>query len=121
MIRSLCRSEHAVANQASSNTTSDNKDFANHLDLLLIYQPRLAFRLVVIAKALLVLAVTVEQQPLVLLPALLEQRKQATVRSLGCVQAHEGSEVRPRIPNGRHMHAGAGKRGGRCPVNGEED
>jgi len=35
MIRSLCRSEHAVANQASPNTTSHNEDFANHLDLLL--------------------------------------------------------------------------------------
>jgi hypothetical protein len=37
------------------------------------------------------------------------------------VQAHEESEVRPRIPSGRHKHAGAGKRGGRCPLNGEED
>ena len=37
-----------------------------------------------VAKVLLVLAVAVEQQPFVLLPALLEQRKQTTVRSLGC-------------------------------------
>jgi hypothetical protein len=36
MIHSLCRSEFVVANQASPNTTSHNKDFANHLDLLLI-------------------------------------------------------------------------------------
>jgi hypothetical protein len=35
MIRSLRGGEHAIADQASPNTTSDNNDFPNHLDLLL--------------------------------------------------------------------------------------
>jgi len=34
MLGGLLRGEHAIANQASPNTTSHNKDFANHLDLL---------------------------------------------------------------------------------------
>jgi hypothetical protein len=35
MIRSLCRGEHAIADQASPHATDGDKDFANHLDLLL--------------------------------------------------------------------------------------
>lgn len=35
MIRSLCRGEHSIADQAAPHTTSHDKDFANHLDLLL--------------------------------------------------------------------------------------
>jgi hypothetical protein len=35
MVGSFPWSELAVADQASPNTTSHNKDFANHLDLLL--------------------------------------------------------------------------------------
>ncbi len=35
VLGSFLWSEHAVANQASPNTTSHNEDSANHLDLLL--------------------------------------------------------------------------------------